>query len=182
MPAPFVFEWRGESRIVVPAWRGELHFERDDTFGVPESVLRVPLRLAGRAGGERIVLRPGGPARALKQAYQEADIPAWRRAHLPLLWSADVLVLAAGLGMHRRWPNDAPHAALARGVARAARSARLISRFPAENGDSIISACELFSQENDAKSAVFLPDLPLWPLRAATLRVISLALHNRWRR
>jgi len=110
MPAPFVFEWRGESRIVVPAWRGELHFERDDTFGVPESVLRVPLRLAGRAGGERIVLRPGGPARALKQAYQEADIPAWRRAHLPLLWSADVLVLAAGLGMHRRWPNDAPHA------------------------------------------------------------------------
>jgi len=109
-PAPFAFEWRGEARIVVPAWRGELHFDRDDTFGVPEAILRAPLRLAARAGGERIVLRPGGPARALKQAYQEADIPAWRRAHLPLLWSGDTLVLAAGLGMHRRWPADTPHA------------------------------------------------------------------------
>lgn len=111
LPAPFAFEWHGEARIVVPAWRGELHFARDDTFGVPEAILRGPLRLAGRAGGERIVLRPGGPARALKQAYQEADIPAWRRAHLPLLWSADVLVLAAGLGMHRRWPTDKTGAA-----------------------------------------------------------------------
>ncbi len=109
-PAPFLFEWRDESRIVVPAWRGELHFARDDSFGVPEHVLRAPLRLAARAGGERIVLRPGGPARALKQAYQEADIPAWRRAYLPLLSSGDTLVLAAGLGMHRRWPADAAHA------------------------------------------------------------------------
>lgn len=109
-PAPFSFEWRGETRIVVPAWHGELHFARDDSFGVPEDVLRGPLRLTGRAGGERIVLRPGGPARALKQAYQEADIPAWRRAHLPLLWREQTLVLAAGLGMHRRWPADLSHA------------------------------------------------------------------------
>lgn len=108
-PAPFAFDWHGEARIVVPAWRGELHFARDDTFGVPEAVLRAPLRLAARAGGERIVLRPGGPARALKQAYQEAGIPAWRRLYLPLLWSASTeggqqLVMAGGLGMHRRWP------------------------------------------------------------------------------
>ena len=109
-PAPFAFEWRGEATIVVPAWRGELHFDRDDTFGVPETVLQAPLRLTARAGGERIVLRPGGPARALKQAYQEADVPAWRRLHLPLLWSGDTLVLAAGLGMHRRWPGEASHA------------------------------------------------------------------------
>ncbi|WP_454765535.1 tRNA lysidine(34) synthetase TilS [Cupriavidus campinensis] len=109
-PAPFAFIWRGEDRIVIPAWRGALRFARDDSFGVPEAVLHAPLRLAARRGGERIVLRPGGPARALKQAYQEAAIPAWRRAWLPLLWSGEVLVLAAGLGMHRRWPADAPHA------------------------------------------------------------------------
>lgn len=107
MPAPFAFAWQGETRIVVPAWGGELHFTRDDTFGVPESVLRQPLRLAARAGGERIVLRPGGPARALKQAYQEAGVPAWRRARLPILWAGDALVMAAGLGMHRRWPAPA---------------------------------------------------------------------------
>lgn len=109
-PMPFTFRWQGEAGLRVPPWRGALHFERDDTFGVPESVLRRPLTLAGRTGGERIVLRPGGPARALKQAYQEAGIPAWRRAWLPLLWAGDQLVLAAGLGMHRRWPADAPHA------------------------------------------------------------------------
>ncbi|MCY1358093.1 tRNA(Ile)-lysidine synthase [compost metagenome] len=106
-PETVSLDWRGEDRIVVPAWRGELRFFRDDSFGVPEAVLRQPLRLAPRAGGERLVLRPGGPARALKQACQEAGIPAWRRAWLPLLWAGDTLVLAAGLGMHRRWPAAA---------------------------------------------------------------------------
>ncbi|ODV42335.1 tRNA(Ile)-lysidine synthase [Cupriavidus sp. UYMMa02A] len=109
LPAAQVLAWHGEARIVVPAWRGELRFTRDDTFGVPETVLRQPLRLASRTGGERIVLRPGGPARALKQAYQEAGVPSWRRCWLPLLWAGDALVMAAGLGMHRRW-SDAPHA------------------------------------------------------------------------
>jgi len=100
------FAWHGEASIDVPTWHGALHFTRDDTFGVPETILRHPLRLAPRVGGERIVLRPGGPARALKQAYQEAGVPAWRRAVLPLLWAGDHLVLAAGLGMHRRWPDS----------------------------------------------------------------------------
>lgn len=101
--------WQGEAGLAVPAWQGELRFTRDDTFGLPEAALRRPLRLAARQGGERIVLRPGGPARALKQAYQEAGVPMARRARLPLLWSGDQLVFAAGLGMHRRWP-DAPAA------------------------------------------------------------------------
>ncbi|WP_043437501.1 tRNA lysidine(34) synthetase TilS, partial [Cupriavidus sp. HPC(L)] len=45
---------------------------------------------------------------ALKQAYQEAAVPAWRRPHLPLLRAGEQIVLAAGLGMHRRWPDAAP--------------------------------------------------------------------------
>ncbi len=102
-------QWAGEACLPAPAWHGELRFTRDDTFGLPEAVLRQPLRLAGRQGGERIVLRPGGPARALKQAYQEAGVPMARRARLPLLWAGGQLVFAAGLGMHRRWP-DAPAA------------------------------------------------------------------------
>lgn len=103
--------WAGEAVLPVPAWRGELRFTRDDTFGVPEAVLRQPLTLGPRGGGERIVLRPGGPARALKQAYQEAAVPAWRRPYLPLLRAGETgeqIVLAAGLGMHRRWPDAAP--------------------------------------------------------------------------
>lgn len=109
-PVTVALDWQGQARIAVPAWHGELRFFRDDASGVPESVLRQPLQLAPRRGGERIVLRPGGPARALKQAYQEAGVPAWRRAALPLLWAGGQLVMAAGLGMHRRWPQapDAP--------------------------------------------------------------------------
>ncbi|KJK23703.1 tRNA(Ile)-lysidine synthetase [Burkholderiaceae bacterium 16] len=97
--------WQGEASLAVPAWHGELRFTRDDTYGLPEAALRQPLRLAARQGGERIVLRPGGPARALKQAYQEAGVPMARRARLPLLWAGGQLVFAAGLGMHRRWPG-----------------------------------------------------------------------------
>lgn len=47
------------------------------------------------------MLRTGGPTRALKQAYQEAGIPAWQRAKLPLLYAGDTLVFAAGLGIDR---------------------------------------------------------------------------------
>ncbi len=104
-------QWAGQGILPVPAWRGELRFTRDDTFGVPEAALRQPLTLGPRTGGERIVLRPGGPARALKQAYQEAAVPAWRRPYLPLLRAGEKgeqIVLAAGLGMHRRWPDAAP--------------------------------------------------------------------------
>jgi tRNA(Ile)-lysidine synthase len=110
-PVAVALAWAGEGRIAVPAWHGELRFFRDDASGVPESVLRQPLELAPRRGGERIVLRPGGPARPLKQAYQEAGVPAWRRTALPLLWARGQLVMAAGLGMHRRWPEaaDEPH-------------------------------------------------------------------------
>lgn len=104
-PQELAMQWRGEASLPAPCWRGELRFTRDDTFGVPEAALRQPLRLAQRQGGERIVLRPGGPARALKQAYQEASVPAARRARLPLLWAGDQLLFAAGLGMHRRWPG-----------------------------------------------------------------------------
>lgn len=113
VPGVIALTWHGEAVIDVPAWRGSLHFDRDDTLGIPEPILRQSLRLAPRQGGERIVLRPGGPARALKQAYQEAGVPAWRRAILPLLWAGDHLVLAAGLGMNRRWPGEhdrVPHA------------------------------------------------------------------------
>lgn len=106
-PAAVPLVWQGEERIAVPAWHGELRFFPGDPSGVPESVLRQPLELAPRRGGERIVLRAGGPARALKQAYQEAAVPAWRRTALPLLWAGGQLVMAAGLGMHRRWREAA---------------------------------------------------------------------------
>ncbi|XQU67857.1 tRNA(Ile)-lysidine synthase [Cupriavidus sp. H18C1] len=108
-------QWGGQGRLPVPAWRGELRFTRDDTFGVPEAVLRQPLTLGPRTGGERIVLRPGGP-----RPGAEAGVSGGGRAGLApppicrccgrerLGGTREQIVLAAGLGMHRRWPDAAP--------------------------------------------------------------------------
>lgn len=88
-------------RVDVAAWGGALLFSPAQAEGIDARILQAPLSLAARRGGERIVLRPGGPSRALKQAYQEAGIPAWARARLPLLYAGERLVFAAGLGPDR---------------------------------------------------------------------------------
>jgi tRNA(Ile)-lysidine synthase len=55
-----------------------------------------PWTVQGRTGGERIVL-PGRPhSHALKHVLQDAGIPPWDRARMPLLVGAGGAVLAAG--------------------------------------------------------------------------------------
>ncbi|WP_197324112.1 tRNA lysidine(34) synthetase TilS, partial [Ralstonia solanacearum] len=88
-------------RVDVAEWGGALLFSPAQADGIGTRILQARLSLTARRGGERIVLRPGGPSRALKQAYQEARIPAWARARLPLLYAGDRLVFAAGLGLDR---------------------------------------------------------------------------------
>ncbi|WP_439891512.1 tRNA lysidine(34) synthetase TilS [Ralstonia sp. 25C] len=90
---------RVERRVDVGEWGGALVFSPVAAGGIDAETLRAPLSLVPRRGGERIVLRPGGPSRALKQAYQEAGIPAWERGRLPLLYAGETLVFAAGVGM-----------------------------------------------------------------------------------
>lgn len=99
--------WRVEQRVVVDAWGGVLIFS-PVAQGVDTRVLQSPLSLVPRQGGERIVLRQGGPSRSLKQAYQEAGIPAWERARLPLLYAGETLVFAAGLGVDRATVGPGP--------------------------------------------------------------------------
>jgi len=89
---------RVEQRVEATEWSGALVFS-PVAEGIAAQTLQAPLSLAPRKGGERIVLRPEGPSRALKQAYQEAGIPAWERARLPLLYAGETLVFAAGLGI-----------------------------------------------------------------------------------
>lgn len=93
--------WHGEPRIDVPDWRGALTFTATDGPGVDATALKAgPLSLRERRGGERLRTRRDGPSRTLKNLYQEAGIPAWRRASLPLLYLGDRLLMAAGLGCH----------------------------------------------------------------------------------
>ncbi len=112
MPPPPAEEislnWQGESRLAVPAWHGALHFTATDSAGLPAAMLQNALRIAPRAGGERLQIHPRRPSRSLKNLYQEHALPAWQRPFLPLVYGADVLLFAAGLGMDCRPLQDGP--------------------------------------------------------------------------
>jgi tRNA(Ile)-lysidine synthase len=52
--------------------------------------------LTARRGGERITLPQRAHSHALRQCLQQAGVPPWQRERLPLLWSDDGELLAAG--------------------------------------------------------------------------------------
>jgi tRNA(Ile)-lysidine synthase len=94
-----------DGTLRLPAWRGALRAEPVSAQGVPWSALQG-MRVGARAGGEQFQAGPGRPARSLKKQYQQAGVPAWRRAG-PLCWQADTLLFAPGLGMDaRHWAAE----------------------------------------------------------------------------
>ncbi len=100
--------WRGEDLIDVPGWRGRLRFVTGTAHGFDAAALRNgPLSLRERRGGERMRLRADGRSRTLKNLYQEAGIAAWQRPRLPLVFLADRMLYAAGLGPNAVMTLDA---------------------------------------------------------------------------
>ena len=63
----------------------------------PARRIDPPLRVAYRHGGER--LKPAGAThtRELRLLLQEAGVPPWQRAQLPLLWQGDALLAVGDL-------------------------------------------------------------------------------------
>lgn len=104
-PAPFAAtHWQGERRLALPALGGELRFGRARGRGIAAALIdgrRLSVRL--RRGGER--LRPDArrPRRSLKNLFQEAGVPPWRRERLPMLFCGDALVWVPGLGVDAAW-------------------------------------------------------------------------------
>lgn len=95
--------WRGEDRIAVPEWGGELVFERTTGSGFDADWLgAMPLELRERGGGERFKPHPTRPSKTLKRLFQEAGIAEYERAALPLVWRGDELIYVAGLGADAR--------------------------------------------------------------------------------
>lgn len=93
-----VISWLGEARL---AW-GDLWVSFVPTVGagVSRGLLagtRVCLRR--RQGGERLQIDARRPRRTLANLLQEAGVPPWERARLPLLWSDDRLVWVGGIGI-----------------------------------------------------------------------------------
>jgi tRNA(Ile)-lysidine synthase len=99
--------WRGESEIVVPRWRGTLHFVATEREGFPPEWLQsAPLQLKARSGGERFKPHPTRPSKTLKRLFQDAAIPEFERGRLPLVWRGDQLIYVAGLGADVRLLDD----------------------------------------------------------------------------
>ena len=61
-----------------------------------------------RQGGEKLKLYKNRPRKHLKDLYQKAGIAEFDRPNLPLLWSGEELLFAAGLGMDVRYETDNP--------------------------------------------------------------------------
>lgn len=102
--------WRGEPEIAVPRWHGTLRFVPTDGEGFPAEWLQgAPLTLRPRTGGERFKPHPTRPSKTLKRLFQDAAIPEFERARLPLVWRGDALAYVAGLGADVRLLDaDAP--------------------------------------------------------------------------
>jgi tRNA(Ile)-lysidine synthase len=94
--------WNGERRLKIPPLGGELRFKAGEGIAsahVKEGGFEVRLR----CGGERLQLDPRRPRRTLKNLFQEAGVPPWRRERLPLLFCGDDLVWVPGLGVDVRY-------------------------------------------------------------------------------
>jgi tRNA(Ile)-lysidine synthase len=65
-----------------------------------------------RRGGERLQPAAGRPRRSLKNLLQEANIPPWQRARLPLLFHDNVLVWVPWIGIDCRYRAQPGAAAL----------------------------------------------------------------------
>ncbi|HUL64880.1 MAG TPA: tRNA lysidine(34) synthetase TilS [Burkholderiaceae bacterium] len=107
--------WHGEEELAVPTWGGVLRFDTtvEEGFDV-EWLSGVPLELRGRGGGERFKPHPTRPSKTLKRLFQDANVPEFERARLPLVWRGEELIYVAGLGADARLiDNGGPRVMLA---------------------------------------------------------------------
>jgi tRNA(Ile)-lysidine synthase len=100
------FQWQGEDQLPLPSWGGVLKFLEVSGEGFDPAWLRAcPLELRPRGGGERFKPHPSRPSRTLKRLFQDAGIPEFARARLPLLWRQGQLIFVGGLGADVRFTD-----------------------------------------------------------------------------
>lgn len=107
---PLDVPWTGEAALDLPALSGTLRFGACSGAGLSARVIGEGVRVRARQGGERLRLHESGPRRALKDLFQEAGVPPWRREELPLVFAGDTLAWVPGVGMaweFRAGPDEA---------------------------------------------------------------------------
>jgi tRNA(Ile)-lysidine synthase len=106
--ADYRFRWAGE--VLVHAPGGGLRIDPvtiQGEFGLPAALLRdSELSLGQRRGGERLRVVAGGPARSLKNLFQERGVPPWIRQRLPVLRADAQVLWVAGLGANAQFLVD----------------------------------------------------------------------------
>ena len=102
---PFApLRWNGKARLALPPLGGELRFRRVRGDGIDSARLGEDgLTVRLRTGGERLQPEARRPRRTLKNLFQEAGVPPWERARLPLLYCGSDLIWAPGLGVDARY-------------------------------------------------------------------------------
>ncbi|WP_245391772.1 tRNA lysidine(34) synthetase TilS [Salinicola aestuarinus] len=96
MPAGWAMRWQGNTPLTTPAktyrWRLE------------SSVTELPttFTVTLRQGGETLVVEGRG-RRDVKRLLQEAGVPPWERASVPLVWHADELIAVLGVATAKGW-------------------------------------------------------------------------------
>lgn len=102
---------RWEREAAWPIWtspRGTLHFEQVEQGICPEWLAAMPLRLSWQSEGGHLRLHTGGPARSVRNLFQEQGIPPWERQRRPRLWRGSQLLWVAGLGQSEDLPQASP--------------------------------------------------------------------------
>jgi tRNA(Ile)-lysidine synthase len=94
---PLHLAWRGEAELRLP--NGVLSFTRTQGQGLAVSRIPQQLDIRSRKGGERFRLDAKRPTRSLRHLLQEAGMPPWERAALPLIYAADRLAVVPGIGV-----------------------------------------------------------------------------------
>jgi tRNA(Ile)-lysidine synthase len=95
-----VVPWLGEAGLDWSALNARLHFKHVKSSGISLSkLLRAPVTLRLRGGGEVLRPHPNAATRTLKNMLQEQRVPPWRRDRLPLLYSGDELVCVPGVAI-----------------------------------------------------------------------------------
>lgn len=100
-----------QGAIALPDWGGEIEVIpcSGDEPGIARSRLTAKgakLETRSTNGAAKLRLWALRPAKALKDLYAQAGIPAYARADLPRLWLNGELLFAAGLGMDVRFFDD----------------------------------------------------------------------------
>ncbi|MBN1380015.1 MAG: tRNA lysidine(34) synthetase TilS, partial [Gammaproteobacteria bacterium] len=96
-PPSASWNWDLKQTLRIPQAGLELQKTDLEQIGLALSHVQQPLRVAFRAGGERIQLAGRKHRHQLKKLLQEREVPPWLREQLPLLFHGEELIAVLGL-------------------------------------------------------------------------------------